>query len=58
MRVRVPVLPAAVHEILQPHDTRAYPQKSRIKLQLRSMRQKFQEAGQPASAQVSLFPFT
>nr|CAI5824504.1 unnamed protein product [Callosobruchus analis] len=47
VRVCVPVLPEAVHQVLQPDDPRADAQESRTDLQLRGLRQELQAPGQP-----------
>lgn len=53
MRVCLQVLPATLHQALQPHDPRALPQ-GRRHLHLRGLRQDLQAAGQPQAAQMWL----
>lgn len=50
-RVRMQVLPATIHQTVQPYDTRAQPQ-GRRDLHLRGLRQVVQAAGQPQAAQM------
>ncbi|GBP15905.1 hypothetical protein EVAR_12494_1 [Eumeta japonica] len=53
MRVRLQVLPAPFHQVLQSDDPRAHAQISGPILQLRSLREELQKTGQSAPAQHS-----